>query len=91
MKRQKPRTERWTEKPCRFMEHFLNDALDGRCGIMSNLFVKGHLLHCVRCRRFVESIRNNIARLREARAADGSQEVVERMRRRLMDQPPPDD
>lgn len=67
------------DEPCPFMEPSLHRAADGTAGFLARLYVKLHTARCGPCRQFLEKLRQMLAQLKEAKAADPTPETIERL------------
>ena len=67
-----------SDEPCRHMESHLNRVADGTAYGLGLWFTLRHLAWCPQCRRFLESLKATIAKLREAKR-EPSQDAVDRI------------
>lgn len=82
-----------SDEPCRHMEGHLNRVADGTARGVTLWYTLSHVAHCPQCRRFLESLKAMIGKLRKARDQEPSQEAVSRMLssyRTLVSGAPPD-
>ena len=68
-----------TDEPCRHMESHLNRVADGTARGLGLWYTLSHVAHCPQCRRFLESLKAVIARLRNAREQEPSEETISRL------------
>lgn len=68
-----------SEQPCKHMEGLLNQVADGTAGRATRWYVLAHVLHCDRCRRFLEALKGMITQLRLARSKEPSPSAVDRI------------
>ncbi len=69
--------------PCKHMEKLLQQAADGSSRGVSRWYALAHAARCGPCRRFLESLRGMISRLRGGRDADPPKDVLERLVRKI--------
>jgi predicted anti-sigma-YlaC factor YlaD len=65
--------------PCRFMEHMLQAAADGRAKPLTRWYVLAHAARCTRCRKFLDSLTRIISGLRQAKPAATDAEAISRL------------
>lgn len=68
-----------SDEPCRHMEGMLNRVADGSAGNATRRLVLAHVFRCDRCRRFLESLKEMLAQLRNARASEPNASARERI------------
>lgn len=68
-----------SDEPCRHMEGHLNRVADGTARGIALWYTLSHVAHCPQCRRFLESLKAIVLRLRRAREQEPSEEAVSRI------------
>lgn len=68
-----------SDEPCRHMEGHLNHVADGTAGPLRLWYTLSHVARCPRCRRFLDSLKSMILKLRTARESEPTDEVVNRI------------
>ena len=65
--------------PCSHMKKMLNDTADGRARGLRLWFTLQHVLHCGRCRRYLDCLKAMVASLRGKSKEDIPDEVENRL------------
>ena len=68
-----------SDEPCRHMEGHLNRVADGTARGIGLWYTLSHVAHCPQCRRFLESLKAMISKLRRAKSLEPEEAVVNRI------------
>jgi hypothetical protein len=68
--------------PCRSMRSLLDRAADGRSRSLGTWYARLHAARCPNCGRYLDSLRQMIARLKSSPASEDA-EALERLANRL--------
>jgi hypothetical protein len=68
-----------SDEPCRHMEGHLNHVAGGTAGALRLWYTLAHVARCPRCRRFLQSLKEMIVKLRAAKQSEPDQETVNRI------------
>lgn len=92
-KSENPKTVRPVDEPCVHMENLVNGLHDNRLGFFARLYTLFHVLHCERCRRFLDLLGSLGSKTAEVKAEEPSADILERLKsgawRDKIDRTPP--
>lgn len=66
--------------PCRHMEKMLHETADGTANPWRRWYALAHAARCPRCGRFLDRLRETLARLREATQKPMPEDAAERLK-----------
>lgn len=72
-----------SKPPCEHMKGALNDTADGSAGVVRRLFTALHCWHCGPCRRYLDTLRGMVGRLRGERSKAPDAETLARLAKSL--------
>ena len=68
-----------SDEPCRHMEGHLNRVADGTARGLRLWYTLQHVARCPQCRRFLDSLKGMIGRLRESKLQEPNDESIGRI------------